>query len=91
MVVECTSVSRDALCHALGRYGIETRPLFGCIPTQQPAFGKFRAWYEGSLPNAEHLGADGFYVGCHQYMDEEDLDRIIRALPMALRDLGVSV
>jgi CDP-6-deoxy-D-xylo-4-hexulose-3-dehydrase len=28
MVVECTSVSRDALCHALGRYGIETRPLF---------------------------------------------------------------
>ncbi len=91
MVVEDASVSRDTLCRALGRYGIETRPLFGCIPTQQPAFGKFRVWYEGHLPNAEHLGANGFYVGCHQYLSRGDLDRIIASVPMALRDIGVGV
>jgi CDP-6-deoxy-D-xylo-4-hexulose-3-dehydrase len=34
--------------------------------------------YEGKLPNADYLGKNGFYIGCHQYLEEEDLAYIVR-------------
>ena len=89
LVLSDPAIGRDAFCAALGRLGIDSRPLFGCIPTQQPAYGKYRFWYEGTLPVAEYAGANGFYVGCHQYLDTDDLDRIIAAVPRALRERGV--
>jgi len=68
--------SREKIMKALEKAGIETRPLFGCIPTQQPAYRFLRDRYEGRLPRADFVGANGFYIGCHQYLDEEDLDRV---------------
>lgn len=56
--------------------GIESRPLFGCIPTQQPAYSYLKSLYEGKLPNADYIGAEGFYIGCHQYLNIDDLDFI---------------
>jgi len=32
-----------------------------------------KAKYEGTLPNASRLGSQGLYIGCHQYLTEEDL------------------
>lgn len=60
--------------------GIETRPLFGCIPTQQPAYQYLKSRYEGKLSNAEYIGLNGFYIGCHQYLTREDLDYIANKL-----------
>ncbi|HEX77190.1 MAG TPA: DegT/DnrJ/EryC1/StrS family aminotransferase [Dehalococcoidia bacterium] len=70
--------SRKKLRQELEERGIETRPLFGCIPTQQPAYSHLKKEYEGKLPNADYLGKNGFYIGCHQYLEEEDLAYIVR-------------
>jgi CDP-6-deoxy-D-xylo-4-hexulose-3-dehydrase len=73
---------RDRVVAELERRGVEARPLFGCIPTQQPAYAgtedapRMKAIYQNRLPVAEHYGADGFYVGCHQYLTAEQVDRM---------------
>jgi len=69
---------RNQVVAELERRGVEARPLFGCIPTQQPAYvGQFGDAYCGQLPVAEHYGADGFYVGCHQYLSVEQVEYMI--------------
>lgn len=70
-------ISRKKLRSELEKRGIETRPLFGCIPTQQPAYKHLKEKYEGKLPNAEYVGLNGFYIGCHQYLKHEDIDYTI--------------
>lgn len=69
-------ISRKKLRFELEKKGIETRPLFGCIPTQQQAYHHLKEKYIGKLPNADYVGLNGFYIGCHQYLEEEDLDYI---------------
>lgn len=71
-------IPRRKLRLELEKNGVETRPLFGCIPTQQPAYSYLKEKYEGKLPNAEYIGMNGFYIGCHQYITEEDIDYIIK-------------
>lgn len=71
--------TRTEICNALEARGIETRPLFGCIPTQQPAFAHLKHYYEEKLPNAEYLGLNGFYIGCHQYLTRPDLVQVASA------------
>ena len=60
----------------LERNGIETRPIFPSIPTRQPAYRKFKDMYKESLPNAEYVSDNGLYIGCHQYLSLDDLNRI---------------
>ena len=72
-------ISREKMQIGLERRGVETRPLFGCIPLQQPAYIHLREEYKGKLPNAEWVGKNGFYVGIHQYLSEDDLDYILNA------------
>jgi CDP-6-deoxy-D-xylo-4-hexulose-3-dehydrase len=79
--------SRGKIRRELERKGIETRPLFGCIPTQQPAYNHLRAKYEGALPSAEFVGLNGFYIGCHQYLTLEDLDYVISTFGVVLNGL----
>ena len=43
--------------------------------------------YKGKLPNAEHIGKDGFYIGCHQYLEKEDLDTIIKTFDSILKEV----
>ncbi|MBU2634596.1 MAG: DegT/DnrJ/EryC1/StrS family aminotransferase [Nanoarchaeota archaeon] len=61
----------------LEKKGVETRSLFGCIPTQQPSFSYMREEYLGKLPNAEDIGKKGFYIGVHQDLTQEDLNYVI--------------
>jgi len=71
--------SRRDITHKLEKKGIETRSLFGCIPTQQPSYEHFRKQYEGKLPNAEYIGEKGFYIGIHQFLNKEDMDYIVKS------------
>lgn len=68
--------SRDEWCALLAERGVETRPLFRSIPTQQPAYAHLAPSYAGRVPNAEYLGERGFYLGCHQHLTEDDLDYV---------------
>ena len=70
---------RSKIKQELEKKGIETRSLFGCIPTQQPSFLDLKKEYEGKLPNAEYVGKNGFYIGVHQFLKQDDLDYIIKS------------
>ncbi len=72
-------IRRSDLCRGLEERGIENRYLFGCLPLQQPAFAPYKKRAVGKIPVAEYLGAQGFYLGCHQYLTRQDLKRIIAA------------
>ena len=76
----CKDINRKKIRTKLESKGIESRPLFGCLPTQQPAFGFLKNIYKGRLPNAEYVGSNGFYIGCHQYLSQDDLDYIVKTL-----------
>lgn len=80
-------VSRKELRRKLEEAGVETRPLFGCIPTQQPAYGHLKEKYKGKLPQADYIGKNGFYIGCHQYLEEEDLEYIVEAFQHILAEV----
>jgi dTDP-4-amino-4,6-dideoxygalactose transaminase len=79
--------NRKKIRKKLEQMGIETRPLFGCIPTQQPAYNYLREKYRGRLPTAENVGLNGFYIGCHQYLTRKDLDYIIKTFGMVYHEL----
>ena len=80
-------ISRKKLRSELEKRGVETRPIFGCIPTQQPAYSYLRSLYEGKLPNAEYIGKNGFYIGCHQYLTVEDLDYIVSVFEKIIKKM----
>jgi dTDP-4-amino-4,6-dideoxygalactose transaminase len=80
-----SGIEREALRKKLEKLGVENRPLFGSIPTGQPAYHDYKAYYEGKLPNADYLGENAFYIGCHQYLEKEDLDHIIDAFYEAMK------
>lgn len=85
LIIKRKTLNRNKLCLRLEKLGIETRPLFGCIPTQQPAYAYLKKEYEGKLPNAEYLSNNGFYIGCHQYLTQDDLDFTIKTLAKCLK------
>jgi perosamine synthetase len=84
VIRDSRAVSRKLLRERLAEQGVESRPLFGCIPTQQPAFAHLRSLYEGRLPVAEHVGRNGFYIGCHQYLTDDDIAQVGEAFDRAL-------
>lgn len=71
-------ISRKKLRWEFEERGVETRTMFGCIPLQQPAYAHLRSEYAGRLPNAEFIGKNGFYIGCHQYLEQDDLDYVVK-------------
>lgn len=75
-------ITRKWLREKLEKEGIENRPLFGCIPTQQPAFSYLREKYIDQLPVADYIGKNAFYIGCHQYLEKEDLDCIAKVFDL---------
>lgn len=80
-------INRSNLQIRLENKGVETRPLFGCIPTQQPVFAHKRDEYLGKLSNANRLGQRAFYIGCHQYLTEEDLDYVVKCFDDVLVEI----
>lgn len=71
--------SRKLMREELEKRGIENRPLFGCIPFDQPSFSSYKKQYSGKLPNSEYLGKRGFFIGCHPGLEKRQLDKIIKA------------
>ncbi len=76
VVIRDTKLFPQKIRMTLELNGVETRPIFGCIPTQQPAYSYLKREYDGKVPVAEHVGKFGFYIGCHQYLTEEDFEII---------------
>lgn len=69
--------------HALDMYDIHHKRNFGCTPTQHAAFSDM-GYSIGDFPESEWVGENGLHIGCHQYLSDEDLDRICLALTEGL-------
>lgn len=85
VITDPKRVSRKRLRLELDKNGIESRPLFGCIPTQQPAYRHLKGKYAGKLPVAEYVGIHGFYIGCHQYLTQNEMDHVIKTFGSILK------
>lgn len=68
---------------AFDRYNIHHKRNFGCIPTQHKAFADM-GYKPGDFPNAEWVGNNGVHIGCHQYLSDEDIERICTAMKEGL-------
>ena len=77
VIKEHSKFSRKYIREELEKNCIESRPLFGCVPTQQPAYNYLKGEYEGKIPTAEYIGKNAFYIGCHQYLNQEDLEYVV--------------
>ena len=63
---------RLELLRSLEAHGIQTRVLFSGNVTRHPAY---RAYLQ-DFPNADKIMRDGFLLGCHHGMTEEDVRRV---------------
>lgn len=88
IIKDSAGISRKKLRAELEKRGVETRPLFGCIPTQQPAYSFLKEKYAGKLPVADRVGASSFYIGCHQYLAEEDIAYVRQCFERTFRNLS---
>jgi dTDP-4-amino-4,6-dideoxygalactose transaminase len=76
VLTDAAPFERFELTKFLERRGIETRPMFGSIPTQQPSY-RWMGYAPGDFPAAEYVGSRGFYIGCHQNISQDDLDYVV--------------
>ena len=85
VILKDWDINRDDFCNRLSKSGVENRPFFSCVPTQQPAYEYMKDKWEGKLPNSEWLGKRGWHCGIHQYLTREDLDFMIKAIRECLK------
>ena len=69
-----TAGLRDRLVVALERAGVETRFLLPIIG--QPCYEGVLDFPDDAFPNARNALANGFYIGCHPGMTDDDVDYI---------------
>jgi perosamine synthetase len=74
-VVVRGGVSKRQLVNHLEERGVETRDLLPLLgqPVYRGHFGELLA----RNPVARRLNEDGFYVGCHQYLTDDDVDYVV--------------
>lgn len=75
LVIMDPGIKRDDLILHLEQYGIETRYLMPLI--NQPVNRKLFGNLEPKYPVARYLNRYGFYIGCHQSLNQKDLDYIV--------------
>lgn len=68
---------------SLDKYNIHHKRNFGCIPTQHAAFADM-GYSLGDFPESEWVGLNGVHIGCHQYLSDNDLERICTAMTEGL-------
>lgn len=67
---------KTELVNFLEESDIETRDLLPLL--NQPIYKKLFGNIERNYPVAENLNKNGFYIGCHQYLSDSDIDYVIR-------------
>jgi dTDP-4-amino-4,6-dideoxygalactose transaminase len=75
---------RDRLVLALERAGVETRFLLPILG--QPCYKGVLEYPSGTFSVTEHALANGFYIGCHPSMTEDDVDYIAGMVAGVMRE-----
>jgi perosamine synthetase len=69
---------KENIVNYLEENGIETRDMLPL--TNQPIYKKKLRLREGDYPIAKWINQSGFYIGCHQDINKEELDYIISTI-----------
>jgi CDP-4-dehydro-6-deoxyglucose reductase, E1 len=77
-------VSRETVVARLEAALIETRPIFGGNLLRQPAFANIPHRVHGTLENTDKIMRDGFFVGVHPLLGEEEMTYIFETLKKAV-------
>ncbi len=73
---KATSDFRDQLVNYLEENKIETRPMLPLL--NQPVYIELFGNLEPDYPVAQWVNNNGFYIGCHQALTEDEIDYIIQ-------------
>lgn len=87
LVLKDTKYNRDKFYKYLESKGIQTKTLFGSLPTQHGGF-KFLGYKKGEFPAAEYVGENGLHFGTHQYLTDDDLNFISDVLHKYFKDMN---
>lgn len=66
--------TKTDLVNFLEENGVETRDMLPL--TNQPVYQRLLGWREEDYPVARWVNRNGFYIGCHQDLGEDDLDYV---------------
>ena len=75
---------KERIVNALEAKGIETRDMVPLV--NQPIYKKLFNIDAGEYPVSKWICENGFYIGCHQDLNQEDLDYIIEVFAEVLAD-----
>ena len=78
LIKKDTNIKKDAFVRHLESQNIETRPMLPLL--NQPIYKEIFGDIEDQYPVAKYIDENGFYVGCHHGLSQEDLDAIVRAI-----------
>ncbi len=70
MEKQTDAINKQKLTYWLNEHGIETRDMMPI--TNQPIFSEYLD--PQKFPEANHINKSGFYVGCHQGLEPEDIE-----------------
>ena len=75
---EGSGIERGDIVRYLEMHNIETRPMLPLLnqPVYQELFGNL----EDEYPAAKYIAHNGFYIGCHHGLQEEDLSYEIKTI-----------
>lgn len=79
IVAEGSRFTRNQLVSFMEHKGIDTRNLFGSMPTQCAGYG-YLGHRLGDFPHAEYIGDNGIHIGVHQDLGVKECDYIISVL-----------
>lgn len=74
---------KTKLIDYLEQHNIETRDLLPLL--NQPVYKERFGNIEKNYPVAKRLRENGFYIGCHQYLSNNDIDYVINAFKRFFR------
>ena len=78
-----SGIKREDFIKYLEKHNIETRPLLPLL--NQPIYVQIFGSIEKEYPIAEYLDNNGFYIGCHHGLEEEDLNYIVDIITKYLK------
>jgi dTDP-4-amino-4,6-dideoxygalactose transaminase len=84
IVIRNPSVARDDLVRFLEERRIETRYLMPLL--SQPIYRRLLGDLEPQYPVASRITQQGFYIGCHQGLSQDDLDYVLETFTSFFRN-----
>lgn len=73
-----SGLNKKEMVMYLESQNIETRPMLSLL--NQPVYIEMFGDIEKDYPVAEYIDNNGFYIGCHHGLDDDDINRMIDAI-----------